>query len=183
MTDEPKVQPQNDQSADASHEPDVVLDLDTLERENAPLPFTFRHGGRRYMLRDPQDVDWQELLLAIDNSYQFFHSVLPADDQKEFFKAPMPSWKMKALMERSDGPAIRDTIIWLVAFVSFGVGGHVFWGTWLAVPSTTSAAPPLARAPKTIRKRGYRLIAIRHDRPFDEQIAQRCGHGHLESRQ
>lgn len=88
------------EQTDASHESDVVLDLDTLERENAPLPFTFRHGGRRYMLRDPQDVDWQELLLAIDNSYQFFHSVLPADDQKEFFKSPMASWKMKALMER-----------------------------------------------------------------------------------
>jgi hypothetical protein len=85
---------------DAAKEPDVVLDLDTLERENAPAPVTFRHDGRRYMLRDPQDVDWQELMLAIDNSYQFFRSVLPPDDQKDFFKAAMPSWKMKALMER-----------------------------------------------------------------------------------
>lgn len=90
----------SDKADDAATAPDVVLDLDTLERENAPAAFTFRHNGRRYMLRDPQDIDWQELMLAIDNSYQFFRSVLPADDQKDFFAAPMPSWKMKALMER-----------------------------------------------------------------------------------
>ena len=41
---------------------------------------------------------------------------------------------MKELMERSNGPAIRDTIIWLVAFVSFGIGGYLLWGTWWAVP-------------------------------------------------
>lgn len=85
---------------DAGKEQDVVLDLDALERENAPAPFTFRHDGRRYLLRDPQDIDWQELMLAIDNSFQFFRSVLPADDQQQFFAAKMPSWKMKALMER-----------------------------------------------------------------------------------
>ena len=37
-------------------------------------------------------------------------------------------------MQRSDGPAIRDTIIWLAAFAVFGAGGYVFWGTWWAVP-------------------------------------------------
>jgi hypothetical protein len=76
VTDEKKTEQQS--ADDASHAPDVVLDLDTLERENAPLPFTFRHAGRRYMLRDPQDVDYQE----------------------EFFAASMASWKMKALMDR-----------------------------------------------------------------------------------
>ncbi len=52
----------------------------------------------------------------------------------EWYRTEIPRKRMKALMERSDGPAIRDTIIWLVAFVSFGIGGYVFWGTWLAVP-------------------------------------------------
>lgn len=94
MTDEKNT------AEDAAGELEVVLDLDTLEREDPPTPFTFRHNERRYMLRDPQDIDWQELLLAIEDSYQFFRSVLPADDQNDFFKAPMASWKMKALMER-----------------------------------------------------------------------------------
>jgi fatty acid desaturase len=52
----------------------------------------------------------------------------------EWYRTEIPRKRLKALMERSDGPAIRDTIIWLVAFVSFGIGGYVFWGTWLAVP-------------------------------------------------
>lgn len=91
---------QHENAENAADEQSVVLDLDTLERENAPAPFTFRHSGRRYLLRDPQDIDWQELILAIQDSFQFFRSVLPADDQQEFFTAPMASWKMKALMER-----------------------------------------------------------------------------------
>jgi fatty acid desaturase len=52
----------------------------------------------------------------------------------EWYKPEMPRKRMKELMERSDGPAIRDTLIWLVAFISFGIGGYVFWSTWWAVP-------------------------------------------------
>lgn len=41
---------------------------------------------------------------------------------------------MKALMQRRDGPAIRDTLLWLGAMVLFGGFGVYFWGSWLAVP-------------------------------------------------
>jgi fatty acid desaturase len=41
---------------------------------------------------------------------------------------------MKQLMQRNDGPAIRDTVIWIAAFIFFGVGGYIFWGSWWAVP-------------------------------------------------
>ena len=37
-------------------------------------------------------------------------------------------------MQRSDGPAIRDTIIWVAAFLVTGIGGYLTWGTWWAVP-------------------------------------------------
>lgn len=80
--------------------PAVVLDLDTLEREDAAETFTFRHLTRVYTLLDPQEIDWQELIISIGNSFHFFQTVLPAEDQTEFFAAKMPSWKMKALMER-----------------------------------------------------------------------------------
>jgi hypothetical protein len=85
---------------DAAVQPDVVLDLDTLERENPPAQFYFRHDGHRYLLVDPQEVDWQDLIIAIGNTYRFFQIVVPADDQDQFFHTKMPSWKMKALMER-----------------------------------------------------------------------------------
>lgn len=41
---------------------------------------------------------------------------------------------MKALMQRSDGPAIRDTVIWLGAMLVFAIAGILSWGSWWAVP-------------------------------------------------
>jgi fatty acid desaturase len=52
----------------------------------------------------------------------------------EWYHTDIPRKQMKALMQREDGPAIRDTIIWLGAFVVFAAGGIWFWGTWYAVP-------------------------------------------------
>lgn len=78
----------------------ATLDLDVLERENAPAPFTFVHQGRRFMMSDPQEVDWQELMVAISNPHMFFRHVLPPEYHEPFFATHMPSWKMSALMER-----------------------------------------------------------------------------------
>ena len=41
---------------------------------------------------------------------------------------------MKELMKREDGPAIRDTIIWLGSMVVFGGSASIFWGSWWCVP-------------------------------------------------
>src|SRR5664279_6662546 len=37
-------------------------------------------------------------------------------------------------MKRTDGPAIRDTIIWLGALIVFAAVAFIFRGTWWAVP-------------------------------------------------
>ena len=52
----------------------------------------------------------------------------------EWYKTDIPRKQMKEMMKRTDGPAIRDTIIWLGALVAFGVGGFFTWGTWWAIP-------------------------------------------------
>ena len=52
----------------------------------------------------------------------------------EWYRTDIPRKRMKELMQRADGPAIRDTLIWIAAFVVTGVGGYVLWGTWWAVP-------------------------------------------------
>jgi fatty acid desaturase len=52
----------------------------------------------------------------------------------EWYKTEIPRKRMKELMERSDGPAIRDTVVWLIAASSFAMGGYLFWGTWWCVP-------------------------------------------------
>jgi fatty acid desaturase len=52
----------------------------------------------------------------------------------EWYHTDVPRKVMKELMQRSDGPAIRDTVIWLGAIAAFAMGGIYFWGTWWAVP-------------------------------------------------
>lgn len=78
---------------------DVTLDLDTLEREGAKPPFTFRHNGKRYLLADPQELDWQDLFAALGNPVLFVQKIVPADDHDEFFATRMPTWKINALFE------------------------------------------------------------------------------------
>ncbi|WP_421723839.1 fatty acid desaturase family protein [Bauldia sp.] len=52
----------------------------------------------------------------------------------EWYHTDIPRKRLKQLMRRSDGPAIRDTAIWLTAFIVSGVGAYLTWGTWWCVP-------------------------------------------------
>jgi len=52
----------------------------------------------------------------------------------EWYHPAIPRAQLKALMARRDWPAIRDTIIWVAAFVVSGVAGYLTWGTWWTVP-------------------------------------------------
>jgi fatty acid desaturase len=52
----------------------------------------------------------------------------------QWFRSAVPRPRMKELMRRSDGPAIRDTAIWLGLILTFAALGIAFWGTWWAVP-------------------------------------------------
>lgn len=52
----------------------------------------------------------------------------------EWYAHPIPRKALKALMRRKDGPAIRDTAIWLGTMLVCAVAGVHFWGSWLAVP-------------------------------------------------
>ena len=52
----------------------------------------------------------------------------------EWYHTDVPRRVMKDLMLRSDGPAIRDTLLWIVLHLAFAAGGIWFWGSWTAVP-------------------------------------------------
>ena len=52
----------------------------------------------------------------------------------EWYHTEIPRKEMKALMQRSDAPAIRDTAIWLGCLLVSGGLGAWFWGTWACVP-------------------------------------------------
>lgn len=95
---EPISQPADDT---APARPTAALDLDNLEREGGPkVAFDFVLRDRKYVLTDPQEVDWQRLLISMDNPVEFFRLVLPKDDHGAFFGSELPMWKMNVLMRR-----------------------------------------------------------------------------------
>ena len=51
----------------------------------------------------------------------------------EWYHTDIPRKEMKALMQREDGPAIRDTLIWLGLFLVFGGLAIALWPSWWAV--------------------------------------------------
>jgi fatty acid desaturase len=52
----------------------------------------------------------------------------------EWYRTEIPRKTMKDLMQRSDGPAIRDTAIWLGLMLLLGGFGAWFWGSFWCIP-------------------------------------------------
>jgi fatty acid desaturase len=52
----------------------------------------------------------------------------------EWYHSDIPRKTMKELMRRSDGPATRDTILWIGGMILAAAGGIATWGTWWTVP-------------------------------------------------
>ena len=46
----------------------------------------------------------------------------------EWYHTDVPRKQMKELMQRSDGPAMRDTIIWFAALIALGRRRHLLLG-------------------------------------------------------
>jgi hypothetical protein len=77
----------------------VALNLDKIEREGRPEQFAYIHDGHHYTATDAQDIDWQELVAALQNPRVFFRLVLAADDADRFLASKLPTWKMRRLMD------------------------------------------------------------------------------------
>jgi fatty acid desaturase len=77
-----------------------------------------RERLQRYSLVGPENARAREAGLA----------------DADWFRSDVPRKRMKELMRRSDGPPIRDTVLWLGALVAFGAAGAVLWPSWAAVP-------------------------------------------------
>ena len=52
----------------------------------------------------------------------------------EWYHTDIPRQKIKELMRRTDGPALRDTVLWAALLVLFGAGAAALWGSWWCVP-------------------------------------------------
>jgi len=53
----------------------------------------------------------------------------------EWYACSIPRKRLKELMQRRDGPAIRDTLLWFALLGITGWLGYYFWGTWWCVPA------------------------------------------------
>jgi fatty acid desaturase len=51
-----------------------------------------------------------------------------------WYATSLPRPQIKKLMQRRDGPAIRDTALWFALLAASGALGAHFWGSWLCVP-------------------------------------------------
>lgn len=78
----------------------TTLNLDDLEREGTPEPFTVRHGGKQIEMLDATELDWKALMVAMRDPHTFFKLIVPEEHQETFFDTPMPAWKMRTLMDR-----------------------------------------------------------------------------------
>ena len=52
----------------------------------------------------------------------------------QWYRTPVPRKRLKELMQRTNWPAIRDTVIWLGILIGSAIGGVHYWGGWAAVP-------------------------------------------------
>ena len=52
----------------------------------------------------------------------------------EWYHSDVPRRVMKGLMNRSDGPATRDTLLWFALLAGTAAGFIALWGSWWALP-------------------------------------------------
>ncbi len=53
--------------------------------------------------------------------------------EADWYQSPVPRGELRKLLERRDGPAIRDTVIWFFLLGLTGWATAALWGTWWAV--------------------------------------------------
>lgn len=83
--------------------------------------------GTATLMRPPKILDYS---LTGQNASRAVELGLAEAD---WYQCPVPRATMRKLLERKDGPAIRDTIIWFGLIIGFGYLTWFFWGSWWAV--------------------------------------------------
>lgn len=53
--------------------------------------------------------------------------------EADWYQCPVPRATMRKLLERRDGPAVRDTILWFALLFGFAAATVMLWGSWWAV--------------------------------------------------
>jgi len=84
------------------------------------------HHGPAVLTKPPQHLDYS--LTGVNAALAVEKGLAEAD----WYQCPVPRATMRKLLERRDGPAIRDTIVWCALILSCGYATWSLWGTWWA---------------------------------------------------
>ena len=52
--------------------------------------------------------------------------------EADWYQCPVPRATIRQLLERRDGPAIRDTLLWFALIIGSGYATYALWGSWWA---------------------------------------------------
>lgn len=80
--------------------PGVVLDLDLEQRDPKDVrpAFVVQVGGQPITMKDPSEVDWQDLA-AMADPRELLPLVMSSEDRRHLAKTALPGWKFNRLME------------------------------------------------------------------------------------
>ena len=63
------------------------------------------------------------------------HAVEKGLAEADWYTCPVPKAEMRKLLERRDGPAVCDTLIWFALLFGFGFWAYAWWGSaWAIIP-------------------------------------------------
>ena len=79
------------------------------------------------LVRPPKHLDYT---LSRENSSRAIEMGLAEAD---WYQSPVPRRELRKLLERRDGPALRDTILWFGLLALTGGATVALWGSWWAV--------------------------------------------------
>jgi hypothetical protein len=81
----------------------LSTNLDTFEKERPKEPFWFQHGGAYFHLLDPEEVDFDDLVIVQEQPRLMMHILLEEAQQEAYFevkkKTKMTVGKMKQLVK------------------------------------------------------------------------------------
>jgi hypothetical protein len=79
----------------------VLLDVNALEREDAPTPFAVKVGTKKYRLVDPPELSVNDFLGITSNPASFLTAAVAEKDRPAFTEAllAMPAWKVNQVVK------------------------------------------------------------------------------------
>lgn len=80
-----------------------------------------------FATRPPTKLDYS--LTGVNSAAAVEKGLAEAD----WYQTPVPRATLRKLLERRDGPALRNTLLWFGLIGASGYAGYVFWGTGWAV--------------------------------------------------